>query len=112
MVLDTQSIHAAVGVPADTTGKDASKKVPGRKRCLAVDVLGLVVEAVALPASVHVNAAGIDLLNGVATQSDTVRKALAGQGFRKSVVDHGATRPRKASSRRPSGGSWNRRTGS
>lgn len=29
VVLDTQSIHAAVGVPADTTGKDASKKVPG-----------------------------------------------------------------------------------
>jgi transposase len=86
-----QSIHAAVGVPADTTGKDASKKVPGRKRCLAVDVLGLVVEAVALPASAHDNAAGIALLNGVAAQTDTVRKALVDQGFKKSVVDHGKT---------------------
>lgn len=91
VVLDTQSIHAAVGVPADTTGKDASKKVPGRKRCLAVDVLGLVVEAVALPASAHDNAAGIALLNGVAAQTDTVRKALVDQGFKKSVVDHGKT---------------------
>lgn len=89
VVLDTQSVHAAVGVPADTTGKDASKKVPGRKRCLAVDVLGLVVEAVALPASAHDNAAGIALLNGVAGQCDTVRKALVDQGFKKSVVDHG-----------------------
>ncbi|MCY0924407.1 IS5 family transposase [Streptomyces sp. H27-G5] len=91
VVLDTQSIHAAVGVPADTTGKDASKKVPGRKRCLAVDVLGLVVEAVALPASAHDNTAGIALLNGVAAQTDTVRKALVDQGFKKSVVDHGKT---------------------
>jgi transposase len=91
VVLDTQSIHAAVGVPATTTGKDASKKVPGRKRCLAVDVLGLVVEAVALPASAHDNAAGIALLNGVATQTDTVAKALVDQGFKKSVVDHGRT---------------------
>ncbi len=91
VVLDTQSIHAAVGVPADTTGKDAAKKVPGRKRCLAVDVLGLVVEAVVLPASAHDNAAGIALLNGVAAQTDTVRKALVDQGFKKSVVDHGKT---------------------
>ncbi|WP_338675986.1 IS5 family transposase [Streptomyces sp. SCSIO 30461] len=91
VVLDTQSIHAAVRVPAGTTGKDASKKVPGRKRCLAVDVLGLVVEAVALPASAHDNTAGIALLDGVAAQTDTVRKALVDQGFKKSVVDHGKT---------------------
>ncbi|MEC4021088.1 transposase, partial [Streptomyces sp. H27-D2] len=91
VVLDTQSIHAAVGVPADTTGKDASKKAPGRKRCLALDVLGLVVEVVVLPASAHDNAAGIALLNGVAAQAGTVRKALVDQGFKKSVVDHGRT---------------------
>lgn len=26
VVLDTQSVHAAAGVPADTTGRDAAKK--------------------------------------------------------------------------------------
>lgn len=26
VVLDTQSLHAAVGVPADTTGREAAKK--------------------------------------------------------------------------------------
>jgi len=46
VVLDTQSVHAAAPVPAGTTGRDAGKKVPGRKRCLAVDVLGLVVAVV------------------------------------------------------------------
>lgn len=39
VVLDTQSLHAAAGVPADTTGRDAKKKVPRRKRGLAVEVL-------------------------------------------------------------------------
>jgi hypothetical protein len=43
VVLDTQSVHAAASVPAATTGKDPGKKVPGRKRCLATDVLGLVI---------------------------------------------------------------------
>jgi transposase len=38
VVLDTQSVHVAAGVPASTTGKDAAKRVPGRKRGLAVDV--------------------------------------------------------------------------
>jgi transposase len=89
VILDTQSIHAAVGVPAATTGKDAAKKVPGRKRCLAVDVLGLVVAVAVLPASAHDNAAGIALLDGVAAQTDTVSKALADQGFKNSVGDHG-----------------------
>ncbi|WP_200259770.1 IS5 family transposase [Streptomyces sp. HSG2] len=89
VILDTQSIHAAVGVPATTTGKDAAKRVPGRKRCLAVDVLGLVVDCVVLPASAHENTAGIALLDGVAGQCDTVAKALVDQGFKKKVVDHG-----------------------
>jgi transposase len=89
VVLDTQSIHATVGVPAATTGRDAAKRVPGRKRCLAVDVLGLVIDCVVLPASAHDNAAGIALLDGVAAQCDTVTKALVDQGFKKKVVDHG-----------------------
>jgi transposase len=91
VVLDTQSLHAAVGVPAATTGRDAAKKVPGRKRCLAVDAMGLVIAVVVLAASAHENTAGIVLLNAVAATTDTVRKALVDQGFKKAVVEHGAT---------------------
>jgi transposase len=90
VVLDTQSVHAAASVPADTTGKDAGKKVPGRKRCLAVDVLGLVVAVVVLAASAHENTAGIALLDRVA-RTGTVSKALVDQGFKSSVAAHGAT---------------------
>lgn len=43
VILDTQSVRAATGVPVATTGRDAAKWVPGRKRGLAVDVIGLVI---------------------------------------------------------------------
>lgn len=40
VITDTQSVRAAAGVPKATTGLDAGKKTPGRKRGLAVDVMG------------------------------------------------------------------------
>ncbi|MFE5374116.1 IS5 family transposase [Streptomyces mirabilis] len=90
VVLDTQSLQAAAGVPAATTGRDAAKKVAGRKRGLAVDVLGLLIAVVVLAASVHDNAFGTALLDKVAAGTSTVTKALVDQGFKKTVVDHGA----------------------
>ncbi|KOV35312.1 transposase [Streptomyces sp. XY431] len=84
-------MHAAAGVPATTTGRDAAKKVPGRKRGLAVDVLGLVIAVVVLAASVHDNAFGTALLDKVASGTSTVTRALVDQGFKKTVVDHGAS---------------------
>lgn len=90
VVLDTQSVHAAAGVPAATTGRDAAKKVPGRKRGLAVDVLGLVIAVIVLAANTHDNAAGIALLDQVAEHTGgIVRKALVDQGFKTAVVAHG-----------------------
>lgn len=125
VVLDTQSLHAAAVVPADTTGRDAAKKVPGRKRGLAVDVLGLVIAVVVLAASAHDNAAGIALLDGVVagTEPGTVKKALVDQGFKTAVADHGAKvgievevvkrNPGDSGSfRSPRDGWWSRRTGS
>ncbi|HJD80904.1 IS5 family transposase [Kitasatospora aureofaciens] len=90
VVLDTQSVHAAAGVPAATTGRDPAKRVPGRKRGLAVDVLGLVVAVIVLAANTHDNAAGIALLDQVAEHTGgTVRKALVDQGFKNQVTAHG-----------------------
>lgn len=90
VVLDTQSVHAAAGVPAFTTGLDVAKRVPGRKRGLAVDVLGLVIAVTVLAASMHDNAAGIALLDQVAENAGgTVEKALVDQGFKNQVAAHG-----------------------
>ncbi|MEV4571026.1 transposase [Nonomuraea sp. NPDC049419] len=54
VVLDTQSVHVAACVPASTTGKDAAKRVPGKQRGLAVDVLGLVIAVVMLAATIRI----------------------------------------------------------
>lgn len=89
VVLDTQSVHVAAGVPAATTGLDPAKRVPGRKRGLAVDVLGLVIAVVVLAANTHDNAVGIALLDQIAEHAgETVEKALVDQGFKKQVVVH------------------------
>jgi len=90
VVQDTQSLHAANNVPAATTGKDANKKVPGRKRGLAVDVIGLVIAVVVASAGLHDNVFGTRLLDKVVAKAPTVTKALVDQGFKSSVVEHGA----------------------
>lgn len=89
VVLDSQSVHAAVNVPAATTGKDAGKRVPGRKHGIAVDIIGLIIAVVVMAASTHDNQVGIALLNKVAAIG-SVKTALVDQGFKISVVEHGA----------------------
>lgn len=64
--------------------------MPGRKRGLAVDVLGLVIAVTVLGAGVHGNAAGITLLDQVAVAAGgPVSKALVDPGFKNQVVMHG-----------------------
>jgi transposase len=90
VVLDTQSIRAANHVPAATTGKDAAKRVPGRKRGLAVDTLGLIIAVVVMAASVTDNVIGVALLDGVLAHTPTVTKAWVDTGFKDDVAIHGA----------------------
>lgn len=90
VVLDTQSIRAANHVPAATTGKDAAKKVPGRKRGLAVDALGLIIAVVVTAASVTDNAIGIRLLDKVTAHTPTVTRAWVDAGLKQDLALHGA----------------------
>jgi hypothetical protein len=90
VVLDTQSVRAANHVPAATTGKDASKKVPGRKRGLAVDTLGLIIAVVVMAASATDNAVGTRLIDRVVAHAPTVSKAWVDAGFKDDVAIHGA----------------------
>ncbi len=90
VVLDSQSVRAAAGVPKSTTGLDAGRKTPGRKRGLAVDVLGLIIAVVVMAASAHDNAIGTALLSRVAAANPTVTKAFVDAGFKDQVAIHGA----------------------
>jgi len=91
VVLDAQSVHAAVNVPAASTGRDAAKKVPGRKHGIAIDIIGMIIAVVVLAASAHDNQIGTTLLDKVAATTPSVSKALVDQGFKHAVVEHGAT---------------------
>lgn len=51
VVLDAQRVRAAAGDPAATTGHHPAKRVPGRKRALAVDLLGPVIAVKAVLAA-------------------------------------------------------------
>jgi transposase len=90
IVLDTQSIRAANHVPMATTGRDAAKRVPGRKRGLAVDALGLIIAVVVMAASATDNAVGVRLLDKVVEHTPTVTKAWVDAGFTDDVAIHGA----------------------
>ncbi len=93
VIIDTQSVRVAAGVPKETTGLDANKKTPGRKRGLAVDVLGLIIGVVILAASAHDNDAGIALLDQAAERCGMrLEKALVDQGFKDAVIIHGAVK--------------------
>ncbi len=50
-VIDSQSVRAADTVPKATRGWDAAKKVNGRKRHIAVDTTGLLLDVVITAAS-------------------------------------------------------------
>ncbi|WP_344025546.1 IS5 family transposase [Streptomyces luteireticuli] len=90
VVMDSQTVRASVNAPKETTGLDPGKKSPGRKRGIATDVLGLVIAAVVVAASVHDNAIGITLLDKAAASAPTVTKAWVDAGFKNQVSEHGA----------------------
>ncbi|MCG5215522.1 IS5 family transposase [Streptosporangium sp. KLBMP 9127] len=90
VILDTQTVRASVSAPAATTGLDPGKKDRGRKRGLAVDVLGLVIAVMVTAAGVHDNAIGIALLDKVAIDNPSVSKAWVDAGFKNAVAARGA----------------------
>jgi putative transposase len=52
-IIDSQSVKAADTVGKDSRGYDAGKKIEGRKRHLAVDVMGLILCVLVTAASVQ-----------------------------------------------------------
>jgi IS5 family transposase len=76
-VIDSQSVRAAPTVPRSSRGWDNAKKVNGRKRHLAVDTSGLLLEVLATPASVQDRDAARPLLFNLHRARRRVRRAWA-----------------------------------
>jgi transposase len=76
-VIDSQSVRAAPTVPKASRGWDNAKKVNGRKRHIAVDTGGLLLEILATPASVQDRDAARPLLFNLHRARRRVRRAWA-----------------------------------
>jgi transposase len=76
-VIDSQSVRAAATVPKASRGWDNAKKVNGRKRHIAVDTTGLLLEVLATPACVQDRDAARPLLFNLHRARRRVRRAWA-----------------------------------
>ncbi|ONI88032.1 IS5 family transposase [Saccharothrix sp. ALI-22-I] len=89
-ILDSQSVKTSCNVSESTQGIDANKKIKGRKRHIATDVLGLLLAVVVTAASVQDSAAGKDILDHLALTHPDVSIAWVDGGYNDAVVRHGA----------------------
>lgn len=89
-MLDAQIIKTSANVPAAGQGLDAGKKIAGRKRHIGVDTLGLLLTVLVSAAGVSDNAGGIHVLSSIAADHPRIAEAWVGNGYRTTVIDHGA----------------------
>jgi transposase len=80
-VIDSQSVKAAETVARTSRGFDAGKKINGRKRHIAVDVLGLLLVIAVTTASVQDRDGARDLLWRLRASFRTVTLAWADGGY-------------------------------
>jgi transposase len=90
-VVDTQSVKTSTNVPLTSQGTDPGKKIVGRKRGIATDVLGLLLAVVVTAASLSDNTVGTHLLNQTKTAHPTLTKAWTDAGFKNTFIEHAAT---------------------
>ena len=80
-VIDSQSVRAAPTVPRSSRGWDAAKKVNGRKRHIAVDTSGLLLEVLVTTASTQDRDAARPLLFNLHRARRRIRLAWADGGY-------------------------------
>lgn len=88
-MIDSQSIKTTEvgGERSDDAGKDAGKKVKGRKRHILVDTLGNLLHAVVHPASIQERDSAQLLLNAVAQAVwERLERICADGGYRGKLV--------------------------
>ncbi|WP_199443577.1 IS5 family transposase [Umezawaea beigongshangensis] len=90
-ILDSQSVKTSCNVNESSQGIDAGKKIKGRKRHIAIDVLGLLLAVIVTGPSVQDSPAGRQLLDHLAVAHPTVSTAWVDGGYKDEVLRHGAT---------------------
>ncbi len=89
-ILDAQTVKTSSNVPEHSQGIDAGKRIKGRKRHVATDVLGLLLVVLVTAASVQDTTGGRTVVAQVARQHPQVAVAWVDSGYKQSVIDQGA----------------------
>ena len=90
-MIDSQSVRAAPTVARASRGWDNAKKVNGRKRHIAVDTSGLLLEVLVTPASTQDRDAARPLLFNLHRARRKVRLAWADGGYAGKLLPWSAT---------------------
>jgi transposase len=90
VILDAQTVKTSGNVPEHSQGIDAGKRIKGRKRHVATDVLGLLLVVLVTAASVQDTVAGRAVVEQVAYRHPRVAVAWVDSGYKQSVIDTGA----------------------
>jgi Transposase and inactivated derivatives len=89
-VVDSQTVPTSPNVPESSQGIDAGKKVKGRKRHIAIDLLGLLLVVLVSAASMQDTVGGRKVIDELATRHSNVVKSWVDSGYQRSVVEQGA----------------------
>jgi transposase len=89
-ILDAQTVKTSSNVPEHSQGIDAGKRIKGRKRHVATDVLGLLLVVLVTVASMPDTVGGRLVVEQVARAHPTVAVAWVDSGYKRSVIDTGA----------------------
>jgi transposase len=89
-ILDAQTVKTSSNVPEHSQGIDAGKRIKGRKRHVATDVLGLLLVVLVTAASVQDTTGGRTVVEQVAHHHPSVTAAWVDSGYKQSVIDQGA----------------------
>ncbi|MFJ3402267.1 IS5 family transposase [Streptomyces microflavus] len=85
-IIDAQSVRASASVPASSSGYDGGKKVPGRKRHIVTDTLGLLLAVAVTAANVGDRDAAAPLLRRLRTLHREITLVWADGGYTGALV--------------------------
>ncbi|MGW0937811.1 IS5 family transposase [Streptomyces sp. NPDC002666] len=85
-IIDAQSVRAAAAVPASSSGYDGGKKVPGRKRHIVTDTLGLLLAVAVTAANVGDRDAAVPLLQHLRSLHREITLVWANGGYTGGLV--------------------------
>ncbi len=86
-IIDAQSVRAAATVPAASGGYDGGKKVPGRKRHIVTDTLGLLLVVCVTAENIGDRDAAAGLLDRLRRLHRDITLVWADGGYTGSLVD-------------------------